>query len=69
MDFKTPLLLLLVAFTSCGTDQPDLVQDNFSFASTQLKQAFVEMVLYVPQNLEKSRLCAINRISGPSQSA
>ena len=43
MDFKTPLLLLLVAFTSCGTDQPDLVQDNFSFASTQLKQAFVEM--------------------------
>uniref|UniRef100_UPI003A9196BA glucuronyl hydrolase n=1 Tax=Parabacteroides faecis TaxID=1217282 RepID=UPI003A9196BA len=42
MKLKTPLLLLLVALTSCG-NKPDLVQDNFSFASTQLKQAFVEM--------------------------
>lgn len=43
MKFKTPVLFLLVALASCGADKPDLVQDNFSFASTQLKQAFVEM--------------------------
>ena len=43
MKLKTPVLFSLVVLASCGTDKPDLVQDNFSFASTQLKQAFAEM--------------------------
>lgn len=43
MKLKTPILFLWVALLSCGSGTPDLVQDNFSFASTQLKQAFVEM--------------------------
>lgn len=56
MKFKTPLLLLLVALTSCG-NKPDLVQDNFSFASTQLKQAFVEMdAVRSAESLEKQAL-------------
>lgn len=45
MKFKTPLLLLLAALASCGSDKTDLVRDNFAFAGTQLKQAFVEMDL------------------------
>lgn len=43
MKFKTPIFLLLAAMASCGIEKPDLVQDNFAFAGTQFKQAFVEM--------------------------
>lgn len=43
MKFKTPFLFLLVALASCGSEKTDLVHDNFAFAGTQLKQAFVEM--------------------------
>lgn len=43
MKFKLPLFSLLVALAACATDKPDMIQDNFSFAATQFKQAFVEM--------------------------
>ncbi len=43
MKFKTPIFLLLAAMASCGIEKSDLVQDNFAFAGTQFKQAFVEM--------------------------
>ena len=43
MKFKTPIFLLLAAMASCGIEKPDLVQENFAFAGTQFKQAFVEM--------------------------
>lgn len=43
MKLKIPFYFLLVALASCAAEKPDFVQENFAFAGTQLKQAFVEM--------------------------
>lgn len=43
MKATTSLFALLIILASCGADKPDLIQSNFDFADTQLKQALVEM--------------------------
>lgn len=43
MKLKIPFYFLLVILASCAAEKPDLVQENFTFAAAQLKQAFVEM--------------------------
>ena len=65
MKFKTPLLLLLAALASCGSDKSDLVRDNFTFAGTQLKQAFVEMDLVRSSELPEKQALRDKLNQGP----
>ena len=65
MKFKTPLLLLLAALASCGSDKSDLVRDNFTFAGTQLKQAFVEMGLVRSSELPEKQALRDKLNQGP----
>lgn len=65
MKFKTPLLLLLAALASCGSDKTDLVRDNFAFAGTQLKQAFVEMDLVRSSELPEKQALRDKLNQGP----
>ena len=65
MKFKTPLLLLLAALASCGSDKTDLVRDNFTFAGTQLKQAFVEMGLVRSSELPEKQALRDKLNQGP----